>query len=68
MPGQEEQLLEFLDWQQACARIGCSRAHFYRLVSDGQIPCAYRMGRRKGIRVLSKDVEAYLHRLKNAGP
>lgn len=62
----EEQLSEFLNWQQACALIGCSRAHFYRLVSSGLIPCTYRIGRRKGIRVLRKDVEAHLRRQKIA--
>lgn len=64
----DDQLCDRLNWQQACALIGCSRAHFYRLVSGGQIPCAYRMGKRKGIRVLRKDVEAYLQRLKIAAP
>lgn len=49
-----------LNWQQACALIECSRAHFYRLVASGQIPCASRTGKRRGIKVLREDVEAYL--------
>ncbi len=66
MPEHDAQLSERLNWQQACELIGCSRAHFYRLVSGGEIPCAYRTGKRKGIRVLRKAVEAYLQRKKIA--
>lgn len=63
----DDQLSESLNWQQACALIGCCRSHFYRLVSAGEISCAYRTGKRRGIRVPRKEVEAYLQRQKIAG-
>lgn len=64
MPEQEEQLSEFLNWQQACALIGCCRSHFYRLVNSGELHCAFKMGKRRGIRVPRKEVESYLQRQK----
>jgi len=57
-----ESLPERLNWRQACELIECSRAHFYRLVASGEIPCASRTGNRRGIKVLRVDVEAYLQR------
>lgn len=43
-----------LNWQQACARLGCGKSKFYDLVNSGVIP-AYRVGRR-GIWVKEEDV------------
>lgn len=51
-----------LNWKQACAILGCSKAHFYRLVSRGILPST-RLGRRKGIKVHRDDVEEYLQSL-----
>lgn len=31
---------------EAAAEIGCSPAHLYRLARDGELPGAYRLGRR----------------------
>ena len=51
-----------LNWRQACDFIGCGRAHFYRLLQAGEFPGAYRIGKRRGIRVPRKYVEAFLER------
>lgn len=48
-----------LNWQQACAVLGCSRSHFYNLVNSGRIP-AIRTGEVKGVRVFEKDCLAWL--------
>ena len=55
-----DSLPERLNWRQACDLIQCSRAHFYRLVASGILPCASRTGKRRGIKVLRSDVENYL--------
>lgn len=57
-----EKLSERLNWEQAVAILECSRSHFYRLVQSGQIPCNSKIGKRRGIKVLRSDVEAYLSR------
>lgn len=54
-----------MNWEQAIAILGCSRSHFYRLVQAGEIPCNVKIGKRRGIKVLRSDVEAYLSRNKN---
>lgn len=51
---------ELLNWQQACAIIGCSRSYFYTLVNSGKLR-AIRIGERKGIRVYKKDCHKFLH-------
>ena len=48
-----------LDWQEACALLGCCKSHFYNLVNAGVIP-AVRSGRRKGFRVRREDCLRYL--------
>lgn len=48
-----------LNWQQACRLLGCSRAHFYRLVNSGELP-AVRYGRVRGIFVERSDCERYM--------
>lgn len=57
-----DDLPERLNWRQACDLIECSRAHFYRLVASGTLPCAARTGKRRGIKVLRADVEIYLRK------
>lgn len=50
-----------LNWAQACDLMGCSRAHFYRLLQRGLIPkVATRRG--GGARVSASDCLAYLTR------
>lgn len=51
---------ELLNWQQACAIIGCSRSYFYTLVNAGLLK-AIRIGERKGIRVYKKDCLKFLN-------
>ncbi len=48
-----------LNWQQACALLGCKKSHFYNLVNSGRIP-AQRYGELRGVWVYAQDCEAYL--------
>ena len=50
---------EKLNWQQACALMGCSRSHFYNLVNSGML-MAQRYGKIKGVRVLRSDCVKYM--------
>lgn len=47
-----------INWRQACALLGCSRSHFYRLVNSGELP-AFRVGRR-GLWVYEADCRELL--------
>lgn len=49
-----------LNWQQACAILGCSKAKFYRLVKRGEL-MAYKVGKR-GLWVKREDCEKLLTR------
>ena len=40
-------------------RLNCSPSHVYSLIKTGDLP-AVKVGRRKGLRVFSSDVEKYL--------
>jgi excisionase family DNA binding protein len=48
-----------LNWQQACAFLGCSKAHFYRLVNSGELP-SERFGKVKGVTVKESDCKQYM--------
>ena len=48
-----------LNWQQACKLLGCSKAHFYRMVNSGDLP-AWRYGKVRGVFVQLSDCERYL--------
>lgn len=50
---------ETVNWQQACAILGCSKSHFYNLVNAGSLP-AIRNGKIRGVRVRRSDCETYL--------
>lgn len=50
-----------LDWKQACALLGCSRAKFYRMVHAGEIT-AYRLGKR-GLWVRQEECENILKKM-----
>jgi excisionase family DNA binding protein len=50
-----------LNWQQACAFLGCSKTHFYRLVNSGELP-AVRFGKTKGTMVRESDCRRYLRK------
>lgn len=52
---------ETVNWQQACAILGCSKSHFYNLVNAGALP-AVRNGKIRGVRVRRTDCETYLAR------
>ena len=43
-----------LNWQQACALLGCGKDKFYEFINSGELP-AYRAGR-KGLWVKEDDV------------
>lgn len=47
-----------LNWKQACAILGCSKAKFYRLIKRGEIT-AYKVGKR-GLWVWRGDCEKLL--------
>lgn len=49
----------WLNWQQACKLLGCSRSHFYNLVNSGELS-AERFGKVRGVRVKKEDCERYL--------
>ena len=49
---------EYLNWQQACKFLGCSKSHFYDLVNNGILP-SIRYGKVKGTRVKKEDCERY---------
>lgn len=49
---------ERLNWQQACALLGCSKTKFYRLVKAGDI-ATYKVGKR-GLWVKREDCEKLL--------
>jgi excisionase family DNA binding protein len=48
-----------LNVEQVRKKLGCCRSHVYNLISMGEIQ-AFRIGNRKGIRVKSSSVEAFL--------
>jgi excisionase family DNA binding protein len=50
---------EKLNWQEACKVLGCSKAHFYRLVNSGELP-SERFGLARGVRVKKADCQRYL--------
>ena len=54
---------ERISCEQAAKLLDCSKSHLYRLIKTGVIPCASRMGKRKGIKVFRSDVEKYLFRV-----
>lgn len=50
---------EILNWRQACEVLGCSKAHFYRLIDSGKIP-AVQPRRINGVQVRLSDCLAFL--------
>lgn len=54
-----DKLPERLNWKQACELLGCGRSYFYVLLHRGCISYI-RIGKRKGIRILKRDIMAYL--------
>ncbi len=52
---------EKLDWQGACALLGCKKSHFYNLVNTGVLP-SQRCGAVRGVRVLASDCREYLRK------
>lgn len=55
----EQKISTRLNVDQARKRIGCSRPHIYRLLSEGKIK-GYRYGVRRGIRIYAESVEKFL--------
>lgn len=53
---------QMLGCREACALLGCKKSHFYNLVNSGVLP-AFRIGRRKGLRVYEVDCLDYMRRL-----
>jgi excisionase family DNA binding protein len=49
-----------LNWQQACKLLGCSKAHFYRLVNSGELASG-RFGKLKGVIVYESECLRYLY-------
>lgn len=47
-----------LNWQQACAILGCGKSYFYNLVATGQLT-GYRVGQR-GLWVYEDDCKRLL--------
>ena len=60
----KQQRLTHLNVDQARKRIGCSRPHIYRLLSEGKIK-GYRFGVRRGIRIYAYSVENFLQGLED---
>lgn len=56
MPGSDN----WLNWQQSCKVLGCSRSHFYNLVKSGKLP-SRRSGSVKGVKVTREDCELWLN-------
>ncbi len=57
---------KWLNWQQACKLMDCSRSQFYRLVNEGKI-FSKRSGKTKGIKVLKADCEKWLYNWQERG-
>ena len=50
--------LEWINWQQACKIMGCSKSHFYNLVNSGVLR-SKRSGRVKGVTASRADCETW---------
>lgn len=50
--------LEWINWQQGCRIMGCSKSHFYNLVNQGVLR-SKRSGRVKGVTVNRADCEKW---------
>lgn len=50
--------IEWVNWQQGCKIMGCSRSHFYNLVNSGALQ-SKRSGRVKGVSVSRADCEKW---------
>lgn len=55
----DKQTPETLNWRQACIVLGCSKAHFYRLIDAGKI-ATVSPRRINGVRVRMEDCLAFL--------
>lgn len=50
--------IEWVNWQQACKIMGCSRSHFYNLVNSGVLQ-SKRSGKVKGVSANREDCERW---------
>lgn len=50
-----------LNWEQACALLGCKRSYFYNLINSGILP-AVRVGTIKGVRVYESACLAFIEK------
>ncbi len=50
--------LEWVNWQQGCKIMGCSKSHFYNLVNSG-ILRSKRSGKVKGVTAHREDCEKW---------
>lgn len=50
--------LEWVNWQQGCKIMGCSKSHFYNLVNSGVLR-SKRSGKVKGVTASRADCEKW---------
>lgn len=62
-----EPAFQLLSVKQAAARLGCSAANLYGLINRGELPFV-RIGRSKGYRIDSRDLDAFVQERKRARP
>jgi excisionase family DNA binding protein len=59
-------MVKLLKLREVAAQLNCSLSNAYSLIEAGELP-VHRIGLKKGLRVSSADVEAFLAKVRQEG-